>query len=515
MATGYNLPSNRISLLLPNRAKVAILPLDKIFTDDVAVGDINGRMTALHDGLMARQTNLNQLLDSLTLCSQNLHLITIKWDKSQHLIKSLAGIQWRDVIYHEELGLTVVCTLLDILNDVIAIAPNTLQFILSGIVIKMWLGDQKSLDDEKILSSEGLVFNKIHFFLRDMVDTYPQASRLITTAIKSTFPHHQTATGHSLISYLYNTLVSLEYIIDIHPTLSLIVDKLTWLELSSQSHSIHNQIETNELELTKFFNLFDQAFDMFLDTIYDFLHPDGRIITSGELNRSDNFLNAFEAIFLKQIAPIDALVNLSFCLFYAASLSENLCARIIDRIWSDIVKNNSEFASRNAFLLASMLVELNSISSDNLMGFIETAIFWAIDYSQAHSNTMIDESYNPNIHSKFYAITQSILYIICCKINCFSETQLKALRLSKLQRLLQSPLNPLMFSLPTIVNEFAEISRHHQIALCSLILERNKRISLDFSSFFNRNLCFYFPFHAHNFIKAGKKFESLFNSMSE
>lgn len=507
---------NRISLLLPTRTKVNLVPLENLFNHErVTASDISSCMRALHDGLVLRQTNLSQLMDALSLCSNHLHLITIKWSRSQQLVKTLSSLQWRDVIYKEDSGLSVVSKLLDILSDVIAIAPDTLHSVLSGIVFKLWLGDPKQVEEDKVLPLESLIFNKLHFFLRDLVDTYPQASRLVTSSIKSCFPHHQTASGHSLIAYLYNTLVSLEYILDINPILSLLVDKLIWLELSSQSNSTRDEIESNDLERAKFFSLFDQAFDMFLDTIYDFLHPDGRIITSGDLDRSENFLSAFNVVFLKQIAPIDALVNLSFSLLYCASLSDTLCAVIVDRIWSDIVTSDSKFASRNAFLLSSMLVELNCIVSDYLMNFIETAISWAVEYSQAHTDIIIDESYNPHVHSKFYAVTQSILYIISCKVNCFSDTQLKALRLSKLQRLLQSSLNPLLFCLPTIVIQFSEISRHHQIALCSLILERNKRISIDFSSYFNRNLCFYFPFHAHNFVRAATRFEPLFNSMVE
>ncbi|XP_074601419.1 RNA polymerase I-specific transcription initiation factor RRN3 homolog Tif-IA [Brevipalpus obovatus] len=440
---------------------------------------------------------------------------------SSGTMDSLFKKNWSDIIYKEcvdgiDIGNRMQSMLLDVVSEKAALSPMILKNFLTKIVTQLFLGDPKLTGEEDISPSEMAIFNKLHYFLKEIIETYPHSSRDLVRATIQRFPHHQTRSGHSLLAYTCNTCILFEYLPVLYQPIAAVIDKLIWLELSSQT--IDSSMETDDESIkvaNKFSIIFDKIFDLLLETIYDMVHPNGRVRASGDLHRSDLFLNIFEKIYLRMIAPVDSLVNLPYCLLYWCSFSEEICTQAIDVIWAKISKiDDQKRAARYTFVLASMLVEATYITSEMIMNFIETATTWALEYCDEHSDLIIDQNFDPSNHSKFYAISQSIFYVISCKITTFTEIQLKNLRFLRLQKVLQSPLNPLLFCLTTISDQFAKISHHHEIAMCSFVLERNKRLNYDPSSYFNRSLCYYFPFHSHTFQLSSPKFDSITDSIA-
>lgn len=85
----------------------------------------------------------------------------------------------------------------------------------------------------------------------------------------------------------------------------------------------------------------------------------------------------------------------------------------------------------------------------------------------------------PHRFSLFYYACQALFYIICYRYK-----DLLALEggssgyISKmgLERIIQCKFNPLKICSLEIVNEFAEITNHYQLAYCFNVIERNKKI---------------------------------------
>ena len=49
------------------------------------------------------------------------------------------------------------------------------------------------------------------------------------------------------------------------------------------------------------------------------------------------------------------------------------------------------------------------------------------------------------------------------------------LRSLNYERMVTSQLNPLRFCLPAVVQNFANVARHYQLAYCYTVIERNNR----------------------------------------
>ncbi|XP_015789361.1 RNA polymerase I-specific transcription initiation factor RRN3 [Tetranychus urticae] len=498
------------------KAKPKALPsLTNILTDDQASeSDISTRFTQLREIIISNQANLPVLIDNLNLISSNLNLILVKWRRSTQLGQILFTIPWRNLVFKDQAGLDLLTCLLDMLSDMIAITPSFIQPIIKNIILKIYLGDISDGTGDKLSSAESHVFQRTHTFMKELVETYPSASQLITGLIGSNFPHYITSTSHGYISYLTNILASIDYLLDTYDILNTVVDKLIWLELSSYKVAGDNKVDNskadtsaNDVDLSvKCFSLFDIGFDLFLNKVHYLLHPDGHAY---DFTKAETAINALEDIFFHQVINIEALINLPFTLVYWSSFSEDLCERTLERLWYNTINYPDKSNQRTVLLLASMMVEASYIKTDHVLIFLENAINWALGYSESYSDVIIDENFNPNVHSIFYAVTQSIFYLISCKISDFSQIQLKSLRLLNLQSLITAKLNPLLYCLPTIVEQFVAIAKEHQIALCSIVVDRNKRLGLDVSTFFNHSLCYYFPFNSCTFQIASPKFDNI------
>ncbi|XP_053211817.1 RNA polymerase I-specific transcription initiation factor RRN3-like [Panonychus citri] len=501
---------------------------DKVLTET----EITSRLTTLKDILMFSTTNekLNELVDNLTIISHNLPLILIKWRRSTQFGQILYILPWRNFIFTDTNGIPIVSILLDILSDMITISPIFIQSIIKNIVLKIFQGEDK--EGSQLSYNESQIFQRCHIFLKELVETYPSASLLISNTFKTSFPHYITSTVHCYVAYLTNVIDSIDYLSDTQSILNLIIDKLIWLEMSSQraaeslaidgttdsgttttttttTMSTTNDNNNANIELAiKCYNIFDTGFDLLLSKLNSILHPDSLTYDS---SKAEVTIGSLLYIFTTQVINIDSLINLPFAMVYWSSFSEDLCERTLSKLWYETIKSSEKGSldSRSVCILASMMVESNYITTDQVVSFLENAVNWSLDYSDCNNDITIDLNYNPDQHKLFYSVTQSIFYLISCKISEFNMIQLKSLRLLNLQGLIGTKLNPLLYCLPTIVEQFVEISRDYQIALCSHVIDKNIRLGLDVSSFFNHSLCYYFPFNSFTFQLASPKFDSI------
>jgi len=361
------------------------------------------------------------------------------------------------------------------------------------------------------------LFQLIHAFTEKTIIEFPAFQYTHFDLLRFHFPYYQTTTVHSFSCYFYNIIQSYNYL-QSDKVISFLIDKLIWLELAciKSDNSKENCPESREKEENHIRLIFDNSFELTLRYIYQTCFS---INTDQEISNSEKLATNLTDAFCNLLLRVDACVELPFIIPFLCSASEVICENVIESFWSFAIEINEAdiFIRRRAiFAIASLLQESKFICFEQIVLFLEKWTKWAHNYINEKSKNPEEAKANFYKHGIFYAVFQSIMYLIVCKHTDFDTRTIKTIRLFNFQKLISSTLNPLAFCPPQVLQQFVEVARHHQIVLCSMIIERNKRLSLDTDRYISKKSEYYYPFqrmpkfiaHANNLEREFKKDDS-------
>jgi hypothetical protein len=169
-------------------------------------------------------------------------------------------------------------------------------------------------------------------------------------------------------------------------------------------------------------------------------------------------------------------------MFYVCSFKESLAEDMMDFLWREMVTNPSsspEMRLKAVYCIASLMARANFVDVDTVVCFLEMSSNWVHSYIEANEG-QDSEKDSPRIdivkNGLFYGVVQSMMHVIMSKHYMFNPQTLNRLKTMNFQRIIMSRLNPLSICSQTCLNTFASLSRHYQLALCSAVIERNRRL---------------------------------------
>jgi RNA polymerase I-specific transcription initiation factor RRN3 len=130
------------------------------------------------------------------------------------------------------------------------------------------------------------------------------------------------------------------------------------------------------------------------------------------------------------------------------------------------------------YYIGSFLSRAKYIPLNTCIATLQLIVTWIHNYINKTGNNFS----NFDLHRTFYALSQTLFYIIIFRQRqLFQEGQSETLDLIKswkLNEIINSKLNPLLYCLPTVIKKFARITYINQVAYCYSIIDSNNRVSL-------------------------------------
>jgi len=167
-----------------------------------------------------------------------------------------------------------------------------------------------------------------------------------------------------------------------------------------------------------------------------------------------------------------------FVIFYFLSVRPGYVWQFLNSLL-DKFRSFSEPADVRANAMAyvgSLLVRGKFISFKLVQNTIETVSNWCRVYVNKHKDATNNFA-NADTHKVFYCACQTLFYVITFKCEAFSSSleAITFVRNLSIGNLIYSGLNPLAVCSPAIVENFAGVAHHYEIAVCTHVIVRNKR----------------------------------------
>ena len=167
-----------------------------------------------------------------------------------------------------------------------------------------------------------------------------------------------------------------------------------------------------------------------------------------------------------------------FVMFYFLSIRPGLVGQFLEMLRGMFASYSAPpDVRKNAMAyMGSLLVRGKFISFKLVQNCITAISNWCQNYVNSHKNA-VNNFANAQIHQVFYCACQTIFYVITFKCEDFisSVEAISFVRNLSIGNLIYSGLNPLAVCSPAIVDNFAKVALHYEIAVCSQVIERNKR----------------------------------------
>ncbi|XP_023239389.1 RNA polymerase I-specific transcription initiation factor RRN3-like [Centruroides sculpturatus] len=229
----------------------------------------------------------------------------------------------------------------------------------------------------------------------------------------------------------------------------------------------------------------------------------------------------FLLLFERLILPTHACAHVQFVMFYICSFKQPLYEGFIDYLWKKVQNVNLPSVIRQACAcyIGSFLARASYVSINGLKDILNIMTNWIHKYidSQCENAQCITDTV---IHGTFYTVCQTVFYVFVFHHKGLIETEngLKHVRKLNFERIVNCRLNPLKMCSPSVVANFANITKTYQIVYCYTIIERNNRSVLPvvahtsgISQSINvMRLDIFFPFDPYILKISGERIQNLY-----
>ena len=200
------------------------------------------------------------------------------------------------------------------------------------------------------------------------------------------------------------------------------------------------------------------------------------------------------AVFDSHMLPTSSTAHVQFAVFRFLALDadrggDTYTAVFLDWLWKKFGNPNTPGILRQAAVcyIASLVARGKFVSLAVTKDYLSAIMSWTHAYvSNREERSSQKKSSDPffcdlKAHGPYYAACQAAFYIFAFRHGEFvagGRPELDFLSRLGFQQAVTSPLNPLRVMMPSVVSNFAALSRHLQLAYCDAVLARNARVSL-------------------------------------
>lgn len=375
----------------------------------------------------------------------------------------------------------------------------------------------------------------MHTALKYVLQLVPVASRELSSALSSAFPHPTDST-RAHVEYVRNLLALTAYAPALKAdVLALIVDRLIKIDVQVQTDVEDLEEEAEELlvqgELVKDIsatqNLFEdddqsdaesvssddsvdedvqrikalksavQKMDSIMDLLFAYYTP---IFVKGSVRESQSMFDQLLSLFRKTILPTGRSRHTQFLIFHFAQTSPMLTSRFIDvcmQILQDKTVRSSFTRLSAAAYIGSFVARGKHVSTAD----VRYVFHYLGNLLEQLRRTFEPTCILPDMHkySAYYGVAQALIYIFCFRWKDLlvdrddfeadeEEDDEELLESGDLVFLpgvketlsynMMSKLNPLKVCAPEIVNEYARVAHSLRFLYVYSIIEQNRRVRL-------------------------------------
>ncbi|KAI1299308.1 RNA polymerase I-specific transcription initiation factor RRN3 [Halotydeus destructor] len=360
--------------------------------------------------------------------------------------------------------------------ECIAFDLKFLDTLIRKLVSPMFQG-RRDLIMPDATELEKTVFGELHSFCKEVVDTFPQADRIAANAIKSSFPFHLGCKSRAYSLYVYNYLWTVRYDERETKLVTFVMDRMQLIDLECcqvSSNLVFNMEQASSSEPETLLKLLENSLDQIILWINEFIKDD-----KGEHSpeKSHDLFLWFFGAFKRTVLPSQKCRRVQYLMFYVASLSSTLADEFIDQLWNVFVGEDTEDLRLKAVCyMVSFTARCNLVDCESMISVIELAVEWLQEYDDRNGKILkTGGDVDVKKHVSFYRLFQASIYLILVRRLELRDDAFRSLRVLGFQKLVTSKLNPLAVFCEPILDRFADLARHYQIAYCAAVIEANQR----------------------------------------
>ncbi|KAG8184417.1 hypothetical protein JTE90_004587 [Oedothorax gibbosus] len=375
----------------------------------------------------------------------------------------------------------------ELLWNLVTAHPYYLRNVLMMTIV---IFSKVSSENETMSEEDKLKLQNVHGLLLKITELVPSSQQTFVNMLSEKFPYMKSSPC-VILHYVENMLIvgsylpSKRYLI-----LECIIKRLIQMDVLCSKNAIeeaeYEKQEENQMELdgieSKAGNTSDQmalplahTLDLLMNCLFTFIKetsfPQGKDQMNWEATKKlyKEILTAFDKIIL----PTQGCCHAQYILFYICSLKQELCDGFLDYLWKKVQNPNVApvFRQISAFFIGSFLSRAKYICISTVTACLNLMCNWIHRYIDAHT------SQDLNSHGSFHSVCQTVFYVFAFRNRELLEMKdgYKYLRSLNFDRIVTCRLNPLRYCDRSIVQNFASISRNHQIAYVYPVIEKNNR----------------------------------------
>lgn len=422
-----------------------------------------------------KQADAEYLLNLVTQSKSCVHLLDPRVFEMNFINMMFVDIKW--YLYHSN-NQSLMSNFCDFLIDLNS-AYTSLIYKCMTMLIKMF---QVTNEQETTINCEN-VYSFAHTIIAALVKIAPTSKINLVKQIDSLYPYIIKSTSIQE-AYIRNILKISEYIREIRLNLlEISIQKMLKIDVNcTREQIVEAELKTEQQITTDHMNLgLADRLDVMMLKLFEYIQ------INCYPKQKDLDLETCKAIYKDLLFTFDKYIlhtygssHVQFLLFYICSMRPILAEGFLDYLWKRFTNPSSCAVTRQicAYYIGSLLSRAKYISLNTCTAALQLIVTWIHNYMNKTTNNYS----NFDLHRTFYSLTQSLFYVIIFRHrSLFQEGQLELLNLIKswkLNDIINSKLNPLLYCLPTVRKKFARITYVNQIAYCYSILDANNRISL-------------------------------------
>lgn len=379
----------------------------------------------------------------------------------------------------------------ELILNLVTAHPFYLRNVLSMVIHAfLTIGIDKD-NRENYSETEKKSLQNVHSLAQHITKLIPLSQFTFCTLLLDRFPYIKRESC-LLLHYVENMLTVCSYLPNKRNLiLACIIEKLIQMDVlcskenieiyelrkEEQDTSAHMDIDNasnSEVKLEKMAFPMAHTLDTLMNSMFTYIRK--TCFTEDEQLNWESTKKLYKeilTIFDKIILPTHGSCHVQYLLFYICNLKQELCDGFLDYLWKKVQNPNAAPVLRqiSAFYIGSFLSRAKYINISTVTACFDLMCQWIHRYIDAHTSQDLD------VHGTFHSVCQTIFYVFAFRSKELLEMKdgYKYLRSLNFDRIVSCRLNPLRFLDRSIVQNFASISRNHQIAYVYPIIEKNNR----------------------------------------
>ncbi|KAL1506194.1 hypothetical protein ABEB36_005599 [Hypothenemus hampei] len=363
-------------------------------------------------------------------------------------------------------------------------------------LVELFLPDPNDPEwpDGKITENDKQKCLNVHVLIQVLLNVIPMCKDLLLQSLYRQYPYYNKPV-HTQEYYLHNLLTILSYqpsfMVEIF---QLIFSKLVIMDINAPKEVLEEKYEENMFQVDEDVKSVKTvstnvtvvnrsslgiALDTCMDLVLNFILQECKN-NKGEvdLERVTSIYNQILTAFDKVILPTYGSHHIQFIMFYLCSINSTVTESFLTYLWKKVCNPNVAIVLRRTSVtyIVSLVARGLFVPLSLVKATMQRLSEWVHTYM-----TNLDglECVNSDlrIHTVFYSVCQALFYLVAFRHKDLINKKKDIIFLESLQlgKMVSSRLNPLRVCQPTVVHNFATITRKYQLAYCYTVIDHNSR----------------------------------------